>query len=241
MTARILVVEDSERIAAPLAEALRNRGFEVDVAPDGATALQLARTASLVLLDLNLPDTDGLDVCRRMREFTTVPVIIISARVDIGDKVAGLELGADDYVTKPFDLTELVARVRAHLRRSEPGTDGDDGPGASADTPPAVYDVHGIRCDTGARRVQRDGDEVELSPKEFDLLALLMRDAGRVVRREQALAEVWDPHWYGSTKTLDVHVRWLRRKIEADPADPKLITTVRGVGFRFADPDEPLS
>ncbi|MDQ1505553.1 MAG: hypothetical protein QOD57_3280, partial [Actinomycetota bacterium] len=173
----------------------------------------------LVLLDLGLPDLDGLEVCRRLRSrLPDLPVLMLTARAEEVDAVVGLDAGADDYVTKPFRLAELMARIRAALRRI---------PAA------AVTAVQDVRIDHAARRAWRGDAELELSPKEFDLLALLAADAGRAVTRDRIMREVWDEHWYGPTKTLDMHISWLRRKLGDDPAAPRLITTLRGVGFRF--------
>ena len=175
--------------------------------------------ADLVLLDLGLPDMDGSEVCRQVRKTSAVPIIIVSARGDESDRVLGLELGADDYLVKPFGLRELVARVRAVSRR------------AASDPDQLLQRVGAVEIDRRARRVTVDEQEVALSPKEFDLLSLLGQDPGAVVSREQIMDEVWDPHWYGPTRTLDVHVASLRKKL----GDPGLIETVRRVGFRLRD------
>ncbi len=216
---RILLVEDEDAIAEPLADGLRREGFEVVHAATGRAALE-ASEADLVLLDLRLPDIDGLDVCRRLREHSTVPIIIVTARGEEADRVVGLELGADDYVVKPFGLRELIARIRAVTRR----TSGRGG---------AVEPLHvgALAVDERARRATIAGRELELTPKEFDLLAALARDPGAAVTRRRLLEEVWETSWYGSSKTIDVHVAALRRKL----GDPALIETVRGVGFRLRD------
>jgi DNA-binding response OmpR family regulator len=226
---RILVVEDEESIAQPFAEALRRAGFEPIVTGTAAGALELARDAEpdLVILDLSLPDGDGRDVCRELRRSSDVPIVMLTARGTEMDRIVGLELGADDYVVKPFSAGEVISRIRAVLRRSARD-------GAAADTPIRVVD---IELDPGARRVVQGGSEVDLSRKEFDLLAELMRSAGRVVRREDLMSKVWDVNWFGSTKTLDVHIGWLRRKLGDDSEDPRYIETIRGVGFRFAAPE----
>lgn len=231
MSNRILIIEDEERISRPLSRALGSRGYQTLVAPTGATALKLAGSSDLILLDLNLPDIEGMDLCRRIRSFTGVPIIVLSARGGIGDKVACLEIGADDYVTKPFDLEELIARIRAHLRRLD--TASQEGNFELEE-----ISVGSVRIDPRSHRAWVDQRELELSPKEFDLLLLLMQNAGRVVQRETAIEQVWDENWYGSTKTLDVHIGWLRKKIEPDPSAPLYITTIRGVGFRFISPAE---
>ena len=231
---RILVVEDEESISQPFAEALRRAGFEAVVTGTAAGALALtdSEDPDLVMLDLALPDGDGRDVCRELRRRSDVPIVMLTARGTEMDKIVGLELGADDYVVKPFSAAEVISRIRAVLRRSAPREDGSRGePGK----PVAVGE---LRLDPAARIARLRDEELELSRKEFDLLAMLMRHAGRVVKREDLMAEVWDTNWFGSTKTLDVHVGWLRRKLDDDPADPTYIETVRGVGFRFAAPVE---
>jgi len=222
--ARLLVVEDDAAIAEPLARALRRDGHEVDVRGDGETALQHLRVepVDLVILDLGLPGIDGVDVCRRLRAADAdLPVVMLTARAEELDTVVGLDAGADDYVTKPFRLAELLARVRAQLRRRGEGQE---------------VTVNGVRVDGASRRAWVGDTEMALTPKEFDLLALLVREAGSVVTRERIMSEVWDEHWYGSTKTLDMHVSWLRRKLGDDPSAPRFITTVRGVGLRFERP-----
>ena len=235
MPTRILIVEDEASIAEPFARLLRREGFETFVARTAADALDLARSADpdLVLLDLALPDGDGRDICRVLRSERDVPVIMVTARGTETDRVVGLELGADDYVVKPFSGAEVVARIRAVLRRSAR---------ANAASLPAVpgapLRVHDLEVDLGARRARLGDTELELSRKEFDLLAELIRNAGRVVTREDLMSRVWDENWFGSTKTLDVHMGWLRRKLGDDAADPRFIHTVRGVGFRFTAPDE---
>jgi two-component system, OmpR family, response regulator RegX3 len=213
---RVLVVEDEDAIAEPLAEGLRREGFDVTRAATGAQALA-APDQDVVLLDLRLPDMDGLDVCRTMRERSAVPIIVVTARGEEADRVVGLELGADDYVVKPFGIRELIARIRAVTRRTRAG--GDD----------TLIRVGDLEVDVRARRVRVDGNDVELTPKEFDLLAALARDPGAAVSRRRLLEDVWETSWYGSTKTIDVHVAALRRKL----GDPSVIETVRGVGFRL--------
>jgi two-component system, OmpR family, response regulator RegX3 len=231
---RILVVEDEESISQPFAEALRRAGFEAVVTGTAAGAIALADSEEpdLVMLDLALPDGDGRDVCRELRRRSDVPIVMLTARGTEMDKIVGLELGADDYVVKPFSAAEVISRIRAVLRRSGPSENG----GATM-KPVAVGE---LALDPAARIARFRGAELELSRKEFDLLAALMGSAGRVVTREDLMAEVWDTNWFGSTKTLDVHIGWLRRKLDDDPTDPTYIETVRGVGFRFAAPeDEP--
>ena len=219
----LLVVEDDEAIAVPLVRGLERSGYEVTHVATGRAALDAVGVGGgvgggvdLVLLDLGLPDLDGYEVCRRLRAASGVPVIVVTARGDEGDRVLGLELGADDYVVKPFGIRELVARVRAVSRRTVPEPAGPQRVGA-------------LEIDRRTRRVAVGGHEVALAPKEFELLALLADDPGAVVGRAEIMDEVWDPHWYGPTKTLDVHVASLRRKL----GDPRWIETVRGVGFRL--------
>src|SRR6202161_1230373 len=212
--------EDDTSISEPLARALRREGYDVDVSADGPGTLEVARAGGidLLVLDLGLRRLDGLEVCRRLRsDGQTVPVLILTARADEVDTVIGLDAGADDYVTKPFRLAELLARVRGLLRRGA--------------TESRV--VQGVRVDGEARRAWLGESEIDLTSKEFDLLSLLVSEAGKVVTREQIMRQVWDSKWWGSTKTLDMHVSWLRRKLGDDAHSPRYITTVRGVGFRF--------
>jgi two-component system, OmpR family, response regulator RegX3 len=213
---RVLIVEDEDAIAEPLAEGLRREGFDVARAATGADALA-AGEADVVLLDLRLPDMDGLDVCRRIRERSAVPIIIVTARGEEADRVVGLELGADDYVVKPFGIRELIARIRAVTRRTHGAVDEGS------------LHVGELEVDLRARRVRVGEREVDLTPKEFDLLAALARDPGAAVSRRRLLEDVWETSWYGSTKTIDVHVAALRRKL----GDPAWIQTVRGIGFRL--------
>lgn len=218
---RVLLAEDDPAIAEPLARALRREGYEVEVCADGRAALQGGKNdPDLVVLDLGLPYIDGLEVCRRMRgEGKTFPVLILTARADEVDTVVGLDAGADDYVTKPFRLAELLARVRAMLRRSPAEGDAES--------------RESVRLDTEARRAFFEGEELQLTAKEFDLLRVLIREQGKVVTREQLMREIWETAWFGSTKTLDMHMSVLRRKLGDDASQPRFITTVRGVGFRF--------
>jgi DNA-binding response OmpR family regulator len=226
--ARLLVVEDDPAISRPLVRALEREGFVVDHVDNGEAALLRAAEGDvdLVLLDLTLPDVDGLEVCRRLREERPLlPVVMLTARGEEVDLIVGFDAGADDYVTKPFRLAELVARLRARLRGA-PGR----APAAGSGEQPSVA---GVRVDVDAHRAWVGGQELDLTPKEFDLLALLVGEAGRALRREEIMSAVWDEHWWGSTRTLDMHISSLRRKLGDDPAGPRLITTVRGVGFRF--------
>jgi two-component system response regulator RegX3 len=216
---RVLLVEDDPTIAVPLIRGLEREGFAVRHAETGAAAraeLRAEPMTDVVLLDLGLPDVDGFELCRQLRRELAVPLIVVTARGAEVDRVVGLELGADDYVVKPFGLRELVARIRAVVRRAGPRSDA-----------PIVAD--GLVVDTRTRRVEIDGRDVALTPKEFDLLALLAEDPGAVCSRQRIIDQVWDPHWFGSTKTLDVHVASLRRKL----GDHRRIETIRGVGYRL--------
>jgi two-component system, OmpR family, response regulator RegX3 len=235
---RVLIVEDDDAIATPLAKGLEREGLAVDRVETGKDALDRSAASrfDVVLLDLGLPDRDGFDVCRELRARSDVPIIVVTARSEEVDRVVGLELGADDYIVKPFGLRELVARIRAVVRRRTP-TAGDDvqvngngnGNGHGPEHHATVVEVGTLTVDRRTRRVTVDGDSVALTPKEFDLLAFLADDAGAVRPRQELLENVWDPHWYGPTKTLDVHVASLRKKL----GDPGWIETVRGVGFRL--------
>ena len=229
---KILVVEDEETIVGPLANAPRREGFDPHVAGTVHEALEKASRLEpdLVLLDLMLPDGSGFDVCLELRRTSDVPVIMLTARSDEADRIAGLELGADDYVVKPFSAREVVARVRAVLRRAATGDSGAE--------PTRPIEIGELRLDPGRRSVDLDGRRLDLSRKEFDLLERLMRDAGSVITREQLIEDVWDMNWFGSTKTLDVHVSGLRKKLGDNPDDPRFLHTIRGVGFRFSAPSE---
>ena len=213
----ILLVEDEDAIAEPLAQGLTREGFAVERVATAAAALA-AGEADVVLLDLRLPDGDGLDVCRRLRERSDVPIIVVTARGEEADRVVGLELGADDYVVKPFGLRELIARIRAVTRRAAPRDSRAAEP----------LRAGALEVDERTRRATLDGRELELTPKEFDLLAALARDPGAVVSRRRLREEVWETAWLGSSKTIDVHVAALRRKL-----GPGWVETVRGVGFRL--------
>ncbi|MGZ6870232.1 MAG: response regulator transcription factor [Frankiaceae bacterium] len=248
---QLLLAEDDPAISAPLERALRREGYEVVLVADGPTALAETLNAAaagrldLVVLDLGLPGMDGLEVCRRLRQrFPALPVLMLTARADELDTVVGLDAGADDYLTKPFRLAELLARLRALLRRSGAaaavpvagvaGAGGQDGQ--------ATVVNHGLWVDEAAHRAFVDGAELRLTAKEFDLLRVLVRERGRVVTRRQLMREVWETDWWQSTKTVDMHVSWLRRKLGDDPAAPRFITTVRGVGFRLElEPESPGS
>ncbi len=222
---RVLVVEDEESFSDALSFMLRREGYDVAVADDGAKALEEfdRNGADLVLLDLMLPGVSGTEVCRSLRQRSSVPIIMVSAKDSEVDKVVGLELGADDYVTKPFSSRELVARIRAVLRRH----------GEPTELLPDVFEVGPIRIDVDRHVVAVRGESVSMPLKEFDLLELLMRNAGRVLTRAQLIDRVWGSDYVGDTKTLDVHIKRLRSKVEADPATPELIVTVRGLGYKM--------
>ena len=217
---RVLLAEDDAGIREPLARALKREGYDVDAVVSGAEAdrLRRERDYALLVLDVGLPELSGLEVCREVRrDDTSVPILLLTAQDGELDIVAGLDAGADDYVTKPFRLGELLARVRAQLRRSTPD----------------LLRAGDVSVDVAGRRAWSGEDELELTPKEFDLLALLVRNAGQVVVRDRIMDEVWDENWFGSTKTLDMHVSSLRKKLGDEAAAPERITTVRGVGLRF--------
>jgi two-component system, OmpR family, response regulator RegX3 len=226
---RILLVEDEESISEPFSRALAREGFEPVVARTAAEALELAGRVDpeLVLLDLMLPDGDGRDVCRELRRRSDTPIIMVTARGTETDRIVGLELGADDYVVKPFSAPEVIARIRAVLRRSKREEETDD-----------QLTFGELTIEPGARRVRMGGRELDLSRKEFDLLVVLAGAAGRVLTRDLLMERVWDENWFGPTKTLDVHIGTLRRKLGDDPSNPRYIHTVRGVGFRFAREEE---
>lgn len=214
---KVLIVEDEDAIATPLVEGLIREGYEVSRVATGAEALA-APFPDLVLLDLRLPDMDGYDVCRQIRTQSDVPIIMVTARGEETDRVIGLELGADDYVVKPFGVRELIARIRAVTRRTSGRSEQAESMQAGA-----------LEVDLRSRRALVDGNEIALTTKEFDLLAALAADPGAVVSRKQLLQDVWDTTWYGSTKTIDVHIASLRRKL----GDEVVIETVRGIGFRL--------
>lgn len=214
---KLLIVEDEDAIAEPLAEGLRREGFDVSRVATGGEALE-APEPDLVLLDLRLPDVDGFTVCRQLRARSNVPIIVVTAKGEEVDRVVGLELGADDYVVKPFGLRELIARIRAVTRRT-----------GRRDEAPRTLSVGELEVDPRARRATLAGDELQLTAKEFDLLALLAQEPGAVVSRQRILEEVWQTTWYGSGKTIDVHVASLRKKL----GDPGWIETVRGIGLRL--------
>jgi DNA-binding response OmpR family regulator len=229
LPARVLLVEDDDGIARPLAAALEAAGHRVTRVATGREAIRAAREVDAVVLDLGLPDLDGVEVCRRLRHDlgADLPILVLTARTSEADVVVGLDAGADDYVTKPFRLAELQARLRALLRRA-----------AARAIPPGELAVGDVRVDPASRRAWRGEQLLELAPKEFDLLALLVARAGTVVTREELGREVWGTRWLGGSKTIDVHVSSLRRKLGDDPAAPRYVSTVRGVGLRFEAPRE---
>jgi two-component system response regulator RegX3 len=224
---RILIVEDEASLAESVRYNLEREGFAATIAPDGRGALERFRAdrPDLVILDLMLPEVSGLDVCRQIRAESEVPIIIVTAKDSEADKVTGLELGADDYVTKPFSVRELVSRVRANLRRSRSTTtvDGD------------VLDGGRVSMDVARHEVKVAGEVVAFPPKEFELLEAFLRRKGRLLTREFLIEEIWGPDYFGDTKTLDVHVKRVRRKIEADPHQPGNLVTVRGLGYKFVE------
>ncbi len=219
---QVLIVEDDDAIAVPLTRGLEREGFGVARATTGEEALA-ASGYDLVLLDLGLPDLDGLTVCHELRSRSGVPIIVVTARGDEADRVVGLELGADDYLVKPFGFRELVARIRAVARRTAPRAAGEGD---------EVTAIGGMTVDVRTHRITIDDEEIALTPKEFALVALLAEEPGALFTRTTILERVWDPHWYGPSKTLDVHVASVRKKL----GDPRWIETVRGVGFRLVDP-----
>ncbi len=227
--AKILLVEDETVLAETLRYNLEREGYEVLTASDGVQGLDLARGSQpdLLILDVMLPRLDGFSVCRILRNESTLPILMLTAKNDEFDRIAGLEIGADDYVVKPFSLGELLARVRAILRR-----------GRREDNTPAHEVLQGgeIKLDTGSRRAWRGVDELALAAKEFDLLACLMRNSGLALSRDLLLERVWGYDFGGDTRTVDVHIRWLRAKVEQDPSQPAYIQTVRGIGYRFQSP-----
>ena len=228
MARTILVVDDEPTLRETLAEALDADGFRVVTAADGREALSRFREhqPDLVVLDLMLPELSGIEVCRIIRAESGVPIVMLTAKTSELDKVVGLELGADDYVTKPFSLRELTARIRALLRRTE----------QLAEAPTPLVDLGALTVDLAGHRLLRDGDRVPLKPKVFELLAYLLRHPGQVLTREQLLEHVWGYDYAGETRTVDVHVHWLRAAIEPEPAEPTYLHTVRGVGYVFRRP-----
>ncbi|MHB8293041.1 MAG: response regulator [Acidimicrobiales bacterium] len=232
--ANVLVVEDEDSFVEALEVGLRREGFTVRVARDGLEALEAFDSfkPDLVLLDVMLPSLSGVDVCRQIRAHSNIPIIMVTAKSTEIDTVVGLEVGADDYVTKPYRLRELVARMRAALRRA-PREDTEPG------GPAEVIEVGGVRLDPSRHEVTVGGNEIRLPLKEFELLELLLANAGRVLTRDVLIERVWGPYYVGDTKTLDVHIKRLRTRIEDDPSNPSRITTIRGLGYRFEAPRAP--
>ena len=239
-SARVLVVEDEASFVEALSAGLRREGFALDVARDGREALDRfeACRPDVVLLDVMLPRLSGLDVCREIRSISNVPIIMVSAKGEEIDMVVGLEVGADDYVPKPYRFRELVARIRAALRRAQVQADLADAAREDADGPVEVGDV---LIDPQGHEVRVRGDTVRLPLKEFELLWVLISNAGRVMTRDDLIDQVWGMDYVGDTKTLDAHIRRLRRKVEVEPSSPQRIVTVRGVGYKYADPATPAS
>lgn len=227
---KILVVDDEPLITESLEYSLKQEGFQVVVAHDGYQAIELAEKEApdLIVLDIMLPGMDGLETCRRLRQESTVPIIMLTARGQEIDRVLGLEMGADDYLAKPFSFRELLARIRAVFRRM------------AFEEAPKTQDIEigEVRLDFAAHKVYSKNQELTLTQKEYDLLHTLMSHAGQVVSRAQLLDQVWGVEWLGDTRTLDVHIRWVREKIEENPSQPHYVQTVRGVGYRFARPEE---
>lgn len=230
MTQKILVVDDEKLIVDSVQYGLEKEGYEIVAAFDGEQALFETEheKPNLIILDIQLPKMDGWNVCREIRKTSRVPIIMLTARSEEVDKILGLELGADDYLVKPFSMRELSARVRAALRRATEYSEPVEAPLIIGD----------IAIDPSSHRVNRRGEPLELTRKEYDLLQALMTQAGKVVKRNDLIDQVWQTDWMGDTRTLDVHIRWLREKIEDDAAKPLYIQTVRGVGYRFATPFE---
>jgi DNA-binding response OmpR family regulator len=229
---KILLLEDDESIAEPLIFGLNNEGFQVVHASDGRQGLQMARSQSpdLILLDVMLPGMDGFALCKTLRKESSVPILMLTARGQEMDRVMGLELGADDYIVKPFSFRELLARVHAALRRRQLDR-GDTAPRADR------LVIGEIVLDHTARQAWCEGRPIDLTAREFDLLRVLMEHCGQALPRQDLLDRVWGEEWVGDTRTLDVHIRWLREKLEADPSSPRYLQTVRGFGYRFVDPN----
>jgi DNA-binding response OmpR family regulator len=224
---RILLVEDEPAFMATLRYQLQREGYEVRVAPDGPSAVQAFQRVhpDLVLLDLILPGIDGMEVCRQIRQHSSVPIIMLTARTALGDKVTGLEAGADDYVTKPIQIPELLARIKAALRRAHFAANSID----------TIIQVGNLTIDTNKHVVQLGERKLQLRAKEFNLLAFLARNAGQVVTRQQIMRRVWGTDDIEDSRTVDVHIRWLREKIEEDPSKPRLLQTIRNVGYRLTE------
>ena len=226
MVDKVLIIEDDANLLETIKYNLRKDGYDVVTASDGEQALEVARKEkpSLLILDIMLPKLNGFEVCRILRKEATVPILMLTAKADETDKIVGLEIGADDYMTKPFSMRELMARVRAMLRRSKMG---------EPPTGPELIKIGDIEVDIARHRASLAGTKLELSPKEFDLLAFLVRNKGLVFSREQLLEKVWGYDFAGDTRTVDVHIRWLRQKIETDAGHPKYLVTIRGTGYKL--------
>jgi DNA-binding response OmpR family regulator len=226
----VLVIEDEENLVEALRFNLEREGYQVHTAPDGAQGLDTARQISpdLIILDIMLPALDGLEICRILRRETDVPILILTAKGEEIDRVVGLELGADDYVTKPFSMRELLARIRGMLRRSRAASEAFSGPRLSQ-----LLKVGDLEIDRDSHVARLKGEHLNLKPREFDLLALLVANKGRAFTRDQILERVWGHDYVGETRTVDVHIRWLREKIQSYPNSPQSIITIRGVGYRF--------
>lgn len=237
---RILVVEDEESYREPLTYQLTREGYDVVAVADGLAALEAydAQVPDLVLLDLMLPGLSGTEVCRELRVRGSVPVIMLTAKDGEIDKVVGLELGADDYVTKPYSFRELLARMRAVMRRQQPAGSSESADRTAGDDDDQILEAGGVRMDVERHIVTLGGEALSLPLKEFDLLEYLLRNAGRVLTRGQLIDRVWGSDYVGDTKTLDVHVKRIRAKIESDPSNPQLVLTVRGLGYKFAEPQD---
>ena len=225
----VLIVEDEENLLAAVKYALERDGYEVFTATDGATGLDLGRQPifDLIILDVMLPELDGLELCRILRQDSDVPILMLTAKVEEIDRVIGLEIGADDYMTKPFSMRELLARVRAMLRRARMGRE--------ANLAPRVLTSNTLMLEIDRHSVTLNDKQVDMRPKEFALLTLLMENPGKALTRDQILDSIWGKNYVGDHRTVDVHIRWLRQKIEPYPHRPKRIITVRGIGYRFED------
>lgn len=233
MQEKVLIVEDEPILRETLEYNLTRQGYSVSTAKDGPQALEMARTGApdMILLDIMLPGIDGFEVCRILRQEINTPILMLTARDDEVDKVVGLELGADDYLTKPFSMRELLARIKAQLRRARLSPETTPPPAVKATGQPLVFG--NLSLDTNRREVLLNGEPLHLKPKEYELLSHLADNHGRVLSREQLLEDVWGWDFSGGSRTVDVHIRWLREKIEADPANPARIVTVRSVGYLF--------
>ena len=229
---KVLLVEDDRTLLDVLKYNLTKEGHDVITACDGVEALNVARDKKpdLIVLDVMLPKLDGFEVCRILRREMTVPILMLTAKAGETDKVVGLELGADDYMTKPFSMREFLARIRAMLRRAEMMKMVES---SAKETTPSIIKVGGLEIDFARHKVSQSGTTIDLSPKEFDLLAFLLKNREQVFSRDQLLEKVWGYDYAGDTRTVDVHIRWLRQKIEVDPANPRHLLTVRGIGYKF--------